>query len=104
MGHPDGSIFGDPDQEVVAGLGQVELGAAVFAGVCGFDVAAEDLCGDLHAVADAQDGNAELEDARVAARGIGFIHGGRAAGEDDPDGIQLAQFIQRDIRGALSRE
>ena len=34
-------------------------------------LAAEQLAGQLHAVADAEDGNAEIEELRIAARRVG---------------------------------
>ncbi len=78
VGHPDGGFGGDADHEVRGVRREVQFCAAVFAGGGGFDVAAEELCGDLHAVADAEDGDAELEDAGVALGGVFFVDGGGA--------------------------
>ena len=78
VGHPDGGFGGDAVEEVGGVLREVEFGAAVFAGGGGFDVATEELCGDLQAGADAEDGDAEFEDAGVALGGVFFVDGGGA--------------------------
>src|SRR5262249_36949832 len=51
-------------------------------------LAAQRQASQLHAVADAEDGNAQLEQPRVAGRGAGLVDAGRAAGEDEAPGAQ----------------
>ena len=49
---------------------------------------------ELHAVADAQHGNAELEKFRIALRRAGFVDARRPAGEDEPLRGQLANPLR----------
>ena len=64
----------------------------------GLDLPAEDLAAELHAVADAEDGDAEIEDRRIAFGGVRFVNAARAAGEDDAFGVEPLDFFGRDIR------
>ncbi len=75
----------------------MEFGAAVFAGLGGLDLAAEELSGDLHAVADAEDGDAEVEDSWVAPGGTFFVDGGGTAGKDDADRVECAEGVKGNI-------
>ena len=50
----------------------------------------------LHAVADAQNRNAQIEDAGIGLI-IGFVNGIRAAGEDDAFRIEGFDFFQRHV-------
>ena len=45
----------------------------------------------LHAVADAQDRDPQIEEGRVAQRGAFVGHAGRSAGEDDALGLRAAE-------------
>ena len=63
------------------------------------DFAAEGLHHELEAVADAQHRDAELEDFRVAFRGVGLIDAGGAAAQDDPGGVRRADFLRRSLPG-----
>src|SRR5258708_14714662 len=51
-----------------------------------------------HAVADAQDGDAEVEDARVAPGGAGVVDAGGAAAEDQASGAEFFQLVDGDVR------
>ncbi len=51
----------------------------------------------LHAVADAQHRDPELEHARVEARRAGLVDGRRAAGEDQPLRVASAQLLERRV-------
>ena len=64
------------------------------------DFGAEHLAAELHAVADAEDRHAEVEDPLVAAGGAGLVDAGRTAGEDDALERQLRQLID----GCAGRE
>jgi hypothetical protein len=55
------------------------------------------LTGQLHAVADAQHGDVEIEQVRIAARGAGSIDAGRAAGENQAARFQLGHALRRDV-------
>ena len=70
---------------------------AVLAGRCAVDLAAQDLAQQLHAVADAQHGNAQVEHFGVAPRGARFIHAGRPARQDDAARLMGPDAVRRDI-------
>jgi len=59
--------------------------------------AAEGLADELHSVADAEHGNAEIEDGGVALRGAVGVNARGAAGEDDALGCQFADACGRDV-------
>jgi len=73
------------------------VGPTVFAGLRPADPPAESLAGRLHAIADAEDRNAEAEQSRIAAGGIILINAGRPAGEDDPTGGNLSDPLGSDV-------
>ena len=79
------------------GCGDAAVGPAVLAGRRALHLAAERLAGQLHAVADAQHGQAEAEDFRIALRRARLVDAGRPAGEDDALGGQLADPLGRDV-------
>jgi len=62
------------------------------------DGAAEDLHANLHAVADAQDRDAQIEDGRVALGGVALVDAGRPAREDDALGVQGFELFSGDVR------
>ena len=59
--------------------------------------AAERLAHELHAVADAEHGDAEIENRRIALRRAVGINARRAAGKDEPFRRELANARGRDI-------
>src|SRR3954451_20041524 len=61
------------------------------------DAAAQRLTHELHAVTDAEDGDAEVEDCGVAVRSALGIHARRAAGEDQSDWGEFAHAADRDV-------
>ncbi|GAA3088231.1 hypothetical protein GCM10020254_36090 [Streptomyces goshikiensis] len=90
--HPHRLVLGGALEQGGAGLGDGELGTAVLAGAGVVDGAAEGDRHQLEAVAHAEDGDTGLEDRTVQLRGALFVHGGRAAGEDDRLGV-LGQHL-----------
>src|SRR5262249_13433368 len=62
----------------------------------GDDLAAGEVIGELHAVADAEHGNAEVEDFRIAGRRPLLVDAGRPARQDDAARLQLAHPFGRD--------
>ena len=86
VAHPDVEFAGEAGEERGV-AGALDEGGAVLAAVAGFDVAAEELSGHLHAVADAEDGEAEVEKFGVAEGRVGFKDARGAAGEDDAGGF-----------------
>ena len=78
-------------------------GSAVFAGGAGLNLSAEGIGHKLCAVANSHNGNAEIENFRVAAQGFVRINAVGASGEDDADGRKLLYFLRRDISGFYQR-
>jgi len=72
-------------------FGKVEMAAAIFAARTGSDLAAEPLAEKLHAVANAENGKAGIEDAFVGLRSALGVDAGRSAREDDAGGAQAFQ-------------
>ena len=85
VAHPDLLAgTGAPDAfENRAGLLHLDVGAAEFLVVGAFDLAAKLLDHRLLAVANAEQRQSEIEYEFRRARGIGFGHAGRAAGENN---------------------
>ncbi len=106
VGHPDRGLLGDGVEQVAlgarAGL-DVEVGAAELAAVGVRDLGAHDLAGELHAVADAQDRDAEAENLGVASRRAVVVHRGGATREDDALRVERAEFRGGDRRGDQHR-
>ena len=88
------SVFGQPGEERAEGVLDAECAFAVFALLARLDLAAQVLGQQLQAVADAEHGDAELEDRGVGQRRGLRIHARRAAREDDALGLE-----RRDFRG-----
>jgi len=59
--------------------------------------AAQCLACQLHAVADAEHGDAEAKNARITLRGAGFVDARRPAREDDALGVEFADPVGRDV-------
>ena len=51
------------------------------------------------AVAEAQDGKAQVKDGGIDGRSVLGVHGGRAARKDERRGVHLANLIGRDVAG-----
>src|SRR6185503_8579628 len=66
------------------------VGPPVLPRVRRLDLAARELRNELHAVADPEDGHAEVEDLGVSGGGAGVGHGARSTREDDPFRLKLA--------------
>ena len=94
VAHPHDGGAGDVAEEGAGGVGDAELGAAVLAGDAGADLAAEGLHHELHAVADAEDGEAEVEEGGVDLGGAGLVDAAGAAGEDDAFGGERADAVE----------
>ncbi len=73
------------------------MSAAKLSTGCRLDLAAEHVTGELHTVADAEDGDIQLEDFRIAARSAGLIDAGRPAGEDQAARLQLGDARSRQV-------
>ena len=99
VGHPDLCGFGDGSEDAPLVGMDVEHRASEL-GVVGFgDACAEEFAAQLHAIADAQDGDAQFEDFGVH-RGRAVIGDRRwPAGEDNAFGIHGGELISGDGGG-----
>ena len=106
VAHPDaehavamlGGEVCDVAQELRVAMGP-DLGVAELAAVAPGDGAAELHGHGLHAVADAEDGDAELEDGGRCAELVVFVGGGVAPREDDAAGVEFGELLVGDIGG-----
>ena len=98
VGHPDLKRRGEP-VEKRGFAGDFDFRLAVFACMTAGDFAAERHDGQLEAVADSEHGNAEVEDFRIALRGIVLIDACGSAAEDDSHRSFLADFFNRSAEG-----
>ena len=92
MAHPDVELGRQPGEEMTPGH-NLDARVAVFAVGAGLHRAAERLRGELHAVADAQNRNAEVEQGGVAERGALFEDAVRSARENDAGRHPRAQGV-----------
>ena len=96
VAHPDVDLVGNAGEQFVR-PDDAAACPAVFAGRRALHLAAQRLAGQLHSVADAQHGQPEAEDFRIALRRARLVDAGRPAGEDDPLGGQLADPLGREV-------
>ena len=98
VAHPHGLLHGRGVKELGAGSTR-NSGTAVLAHLGVTDLAAERHGRDLMAVAEAQDGKAQVKDGGVDGRSVLGVHGSRTAGKDERRGVHLANLIGRDVAG-----
>ncbi len=77
---------------------------AVFAERSGLHLAAEVVNDEVQSVADAEDGDVELEEVWIGSGRVGVVDGGRAAGEDYAEGIMGLDVAERNRAGQHDRE
>jgi hypothetical protein len=82
-----------------AGLGHREVRAAELALLGALDAAAEPEGQELHAVADAQHGDPELEQLAVERRGARRVDRRRAAAEDQALRLAAPDLLDPDVMG-----
>ena len=80
------------------------LGVSVFALRGWMNFASESVDNELQAIADAEDGNAEVEDFLVGMRRAIVVDGGWSARQNNADGRVTANFIELDVEGKDYRE
>ncbi len=100
VAHPDLGLLGDTGEQVgrlVSRRIDRQFGAAVLARRSALHLPAHGLADQLHAVADAQHGNAQLEDFRIALRRALGVDARRAAGEDQPLRRKFANPLGCDV-------
>jgi hypothetical protein len=94
MGHPDlfmRAFFPDVLRNGTV-FDHVDIGAAEFAGVPAFNLAAELVHHHLLAIANAEDRKAEVIDIHRRMRRVRRVNAARAAGENDAFGIESANL------------
>ena len=96
VAHPRNAL-GRQTAEQLAVRVEIRLRLAVLPGgiLRGRHNAAAQIVGqELAAVANAEDGNPQLENLRVRLRGRGIIHAVGTAGKDNADGVQRLDFLK----------
>ncbi len=99
VAHPDFGFARHAGEEIVGFFrgSDFQLRAAKFADGMALDAAAESLAHQLHAVADAEDRDAEVEDRGIALRCAVGIHARRAAGKNEAFRGEFAYAVGRDV-------
>ena len=103
VAHPDGGVLRAGRGRADRSAGDVQLRPAELARLGRLHLAAEDLRAELHAVADAEDGHAQVEDLRVALGRARLVNAARPAGEDDALGVELLELVERRCRAGRAR-
>ena len=98
MAHPSDGLRLHAGKER-AGHIEIDRNATVFALGGTFNRSAEGVCRQLHAVADAQNGNALLIDGGVDMRRVCIEYGSRTAGQDDAYRLFVKNFGKRRQKG-----
>ena len=96
VAHPNGGLLGDAREQRLARLDAAD-GPAELAAGRRQDLAAHRLAGELHAVTDAQDRDAQVEDRGVTVGRARLVDAGGTAGEDQAAGVQLADALGRQV-------
>src|ERR1035438_10173706 len=97
--HPDSKFLGQPLKENRI-RHYIALGGAVLALVGGADFAAERVHHELQSKADAENGQAQFEDARVGRRSVLVVDRPRRSREHDADGRVASYLIELSRAGA----
>ena len=97
MAHPDDRLLRNASEEAIRLL-HVTLGPAILPVARRRQhLGAEQVTGKLHAVADAQDGDAKIKESGVAMRGARRVNAGGSAGEDQALGMQFSDAGRRQV-------
>ena len=96
MAHPDNALGRHVLEQLGAGFFQIQADFAVLRGLCGDNGAAGHPCGELAAVANAQNGNAQLQNLRVIVGRGHIIDAIGAAGEDNALIAPVLDFLGGD--------
>ncbi len=99
VAHPDRLARREAGEEKAGRLLNIDLGAPVLAAVRAAHLAAQDVRHELHAVADAEDRDAEVEELRRRRRRPRREDALRPAGEDDADRREAADLRERQVEG-----
>ncbi len=98
VAHPDAGGFGHAVPELAV-AGERKLGRPVLAGLGAGELAAQGVCQQLHAVADAEHRHPELEQALVQRRRVLAADAGGTAGQDDRLGPHGLHLLGRHVAG-----
>ena len=96
VAHPDVKVVRHSGKQPLRLL-ELAAGSAELAGGHIGDLAAKRVAGELHSVANSQDGNPQRENSRVAFGGSLFVNARRPTGEDEPLGGVLLHLLRRDV-------
>lgn len=75
----------------------VEFAASVFASAAVFYLPTELMGHELHAVADAKDGDTEVKDRRIGLGSAFGVDAGRATAEDDATRVEFGDFVGGEV-------
>ena len=96
VAHPNFHLLGQAIKENVV-VGDFALSAAVFATWRIVDLSPQSFAGQLHAVANAQHGDAEFKQLRIAFGRAVFVDTVRSARKNDAFGRQFGDSFSRDV-------
>ncbi len=94
--HPHG-CFARHTGEKSVGVGDAADGRAELAVIGRQHFAAEQVANQMHTIANAQHGDAEVEQAWIAVRCVRSINAGGTAGENQTARLQLGDALGRDV-------
>ena len=101
VGVPDLEGLGEFAEEWAFLAGDRQRAFSVFAFGAFFHLAAQKMTHQLHAVANAQHGHAQIEDGRIGQGSLGRVHRGGAARQDDAFG---SEFLDLRGRGVVAHQ
>ena len=94
MAHPDIDFRGEASKELFL-VFDLKSRSSVFTRWTCLDIPAKGVSGQLHAVANTEDGNVEIEEFWVALRRVGIVDARRSARKDDSDRFAGENFLDR---------
>ena len=94
--HPHGGLVGDAGEELALAL-EAQVGATELAVIGPLHLAPQQMRGQLHAVADAKHGHAQIKERGVARGGARFVDARRTAREDDARRVHRLELRRGDL-------
>ena len=104
MRHPDREQFGQSLKKLRVGFLDLDFGVAILALSGGTHFAAERVHHELQSVADAEHGDAKIEDSLVGQRRVFVVHRRRPARKNDPHRRVAANLFQAGVERQNDRE
>ena len=102
MAHPDAgapAVTRNASQQQVRLITNANVGGTVFAMRGGAHLAAELLCHELYAVADAQDRQTARPETGVWLRSVNVVDGAWTAAQDDAGWVARKNLVQWGVKG-----